>query len=99
VAQFDVYRPFDGGDLLIDCQSDLLRHLNSRFVVPLIPLDRAPTPAARLNPLIEIDGQTLSMVTQFAGSVAASDLKEIVASVAHRRHEITGAVDVLIGGV
>lgn len=64
-----------------------------------MPLDRAPKPAARLNPLIEIEGQTLSMVTQFAGSVPASNLKEVVCTLDARRYEIIGAVDILIGGV
>lgn len=99
MAQFVVFRPFGGGELLLDCQSDLHRHLNTRFVVPLMPLDRAPKPAARLNPLFEIDGDTLSMVTQFAASVPASDLRERVCSLDDRRYEIIGAVDALIGGV
>lgn len=99
LAQFEVFRTRDGGELVIDCQSDLLRHLNTRFVVPLIPLDRAPTPAGRLNPLFDVEGTQLSMVTQFAGSVAAAELAEFVCSAAERRHDIIGALDMLTGGV
>lgn len=99
MAQFEVFKPKDGDDLLIDCQSDLLRHLNTRFVVPLMPLDRAPAPAMGLNPLFEIDGQTLSMVTQFAGSVPKTELRDVVASVEARRYDVTRAIDTLIGGV
>ena len=99
MAQFEVFRSRDGGDFVIDCQSDLLRHFETRFVAPLMPLDRAPTPAARLNPLFEIEGRTLSMVTQFAGSVPKSELKEVVCSVADRHYDIVGAIDTLIGGV
>ncbi len=99
MAQFDVFRPASGGELLLDCQSDLLRHLNTRFVVPLMPLDRAPTPAARLNPLIEIDGETLSMVTQFASSVPKGELRDSIGSVEDRHYDIVRAIDSLIGGV
>ena len=99
LAQFEVFRTNDDGELVIDCQSDLLRHLNTRFVVPLMPLDRAPTPAGRLNPLFDIEGTRVSMVTQFAGSVAAGELTEFVCSVADHRHEVIGAIDVLTGGV
>lgn len=98
MAQFDVIRTRDN-DLLIDCQSDVLRHLESRFVVPLMPLDRAPTPAGRLNPLFEVEGIRVSMVTQFAGSVDKGQLGGFVCSLEDRRYDIVGALDVLIGGV
>jgi toxin CcdB len=97
MAQFDVHR-FDGG-LVLDCQADLLDHLNSRFVVPLLPLDGAPKPAKRLNPIFEIDGQDHMMATQFASAVQRKDLGKFVTSLADRGLEITGAVDVLISGV
>lgn len=97
MAQFGVFRSSD--DLLIDCQSELLRHLESRFVVPLIPLDRAPTPAGRLNPLFDVEGVTHSMVTQFAGSVDKTVLGTFVCSAEDRRYDIIGALDMLTGGV
>jgi toxin CcdB len=97
VAQFDVHR-LDGG-FVIDCQADLLGHLNSRLVVPLLPIDVAPSPAKRLNPIFEINGQGHVMATQFAAAVRRKDLDEAVASLADRGLEITGALDVLISGV
>lgn len=42
MAQFDVYR-VRGNVLVLDCQSDLLSSLTSRFVVPL----RGPAPPSR----------------------------------------------------
>lgn len=39
------------------------------------------------------------MVTQFAGSIDSSELGAFVCSLEARRYEITGALDVLIGGV
>src|SRR6185437_9881954 len=45
VAQFDVHQLKSGRGLVIDCQSDLLGDLNSRFVVPILPRQDAPQPA------------------------------------------------------
>lgn len=58
MVRFDVYRGIGGADLLLDCQSDLLRDLNTRFVVPLQLLENAPQPARRLNPVFEIEGRS-----------------------------------------
>jgi len=97
VAQFEVYKG-DAGELLLDCQSDLLRHLNSRLTVPLMTLDRAPTPAARLNPLFEVNGERRSMVTQFASAIPARRLKAPLCSLADERFTIIAALDLLISG-
>jgi toxin CcdB len=63
MARFDVYRGVAGADLLLDCQSDPLRDLNTRFVVPLMRRDLAPQPARRLNPVFCIDDQDYVLVT------------------------------------
>ena len=97
MAQFDVYRL--GGGLVVDCQSDLLGHLNTRIVVPLIPRDEAPVPARRFNPIFRIEGADHVMATQFASAVERRQLGEIVASLADRSFEITDAFDVLLSGV
>ena len=97
MAQFDVHRFGDG--LVIDCQADLLNQLESRLVAPLIPCDVAPPPARRLNPVFELDGDDYVMVTQSAGAVRTRLLGPVVASLADRSFEITGAIDVLISGI
>jgi toxin CcdB len=97
VAQFDVHRFGDG--LVIDCQSDLLDQIESRFVVPLVPRTHAPKVAQRLNPIFRIDGENFVMLTQAAAAVRRRELGAVVASFAERSFEITGALDVLIGGV
>ena len=97
MAQFEIHRLGDG--LVLDCQSDLLRHIASRLVVPLVPLSDAPVPAHRLNPVFEIDGVKYVMVTESAGAVPTHQLGPIVGSLAERSFEITGALDVLISGV
>ena len=57
MARFGVFRNSESAGYLLDVQADLLVHLNIRVVVPLLPLNVAPTPAkpARLSwPLVGI---------------------------------------------
>ena len=46
-------------------QADLLSHLNTRVVVPLLPESIGPAPAQTLNPRFKIRGETVVMATQF----------------------------------
>jgi toxin CcdB len=99
VAQFDVFTNKFGDGLLLDCQSDLLEHFTSRFVVPLLPPDELPRGLTRLNPVFEIGGVNYMMVTHYAGAVERHELGEKVASLAEERLTIVGALDMLISGV
>src|SRR5688572_14480417 len=99
MARFDVYQRPDGGGYLLDCQADLLSDLMTRFVVPLLPPDAAPKPAARLNPLLAVRGEPHVMVTQFAAAVLRSELGEHVDSRRDDAERIVGALDLLITGV
>jgi len=98
MTRFVAYARRDGLGYFLDCQADLLDGLNTRFVVPLLPQTLAPLPAARLNPMFEIDGVAFVMATQFASSVRLLELGEAVASFAEREHEILNALDMLITG-
>jgi len=98
MAKFDVYRNPDGPGYLLDCQADLLNGLNTRFVVPLLPVDIAPPPAERLNPAFEIAGQRFVMVTQFAGTIARKQLGNRIASLLAEDVTITDAIDMLLSG-
>jgi toxin CcdB len=88
-----------GKTLVIDCQSDLLARIDSRFVVPLVPLTNAPQVARRLNPIFQINGTDYVMLTQAAAAVRRRELGATVASLSDHSFEITGALDVLISGV
>ena len=68
-------------------------------MAPLIPLDRSPERRARLNPVFDIDGQFYAMVTQFAATVGATDLKTKVTTLTAFRFDIVGAFDMLLTGV
>ena len=98
MAKFDVYRTQQGGSLVIDCQTDLLSDLNTRLVVPLLPISDAPKPAGRLNPVFTLADEQMVMGTQFAATVLCSELGEPLTSL--RQHDLTigNALDMLISG-
>lgn len=97
MARFAVY-PGSDGSLLLDCQADVLDHLNTRFVVPLMPPNSAPIAAARLNPSFEIEGDPYVMYTQYAASIPASDLRQRIVSLEDQSFSIMNALDMLITG-
>ena len=98
MARFDVYRSAYGADLLLDCQSNLLRDLSTRLVVPLRLLADAPPPARRLNPVFEIEGHSYAMLTQFAAAIPLRDCGPKVATLAQEDSAIINALDMLISG-
>jgi len=100
MARLDVHARRDGGPgYLLDVQADLLSALATRLVVPLLPLDRAPAPAARLNPVFDIAGDRHVMVTQFAAAVHLRELGDRVAILGDQHIPVTAALDLLITGV
>lgn len=105
MAQYDVLQNTDGASrravpYLLDIQSDLLDALSTRVVVPLAVQGRgAPPPMSRLMPVFEIEGRACTMVTPQLAGVPRTVLGQKVASLAHARHEIVAALDVLISGV
>ncbi|MEP3114372.1 CcdB family protein [Nisaea sp.] len=99
MARFDVYENPDGPGYLLDVQADLLDALNTRVVVPLIPLSLAPTPAKGLNPVFEIHSSPHVMETQFLSAVPPALLDKPVASVLSNDTEIMNALDMLLTGI
>lgn len=98
MARYNVYPNPDGEGFLLDVQAEIHSLLNTRIVVPLLPLRVAPTPARTLNPLFELNGEAHSMVTQYMAAVPVSMLKGRIASVEDRRAEIVAAIDLLMQG-
>jgi toxin CcdB len=99
MARFDYFRRRGGAGYLLDCQAEVLEHLDTRLVIPLLPLNFAPIPAAHLNPVFEIAGQPHSMVTQFAATVPLNELRERAGSLEMERYRIGNALDFLLTGV
>lgn len=98
MAQFDVHRGRKGNRLLLDCQSDLLDDIGTRFVIPLLSADVARQ-TSRLHPIVEIAGKRFLVSTHFASAVACDDLGPVVASLPDQRYAILNALDMLITGI
>lgn len=98
MAKYDVYANSGGEGFLLDVQAELLETLNTRAVVPLLPLKNAPKPAKRLNPIFEIDGERYAMVTQFIAAVPVGILKKKAANMESQFADISNALDMLLTG-
>jgi toxin CcdB len=98
MARFDIFENGDGVGYLLDVQSDLLSGLNTRVVVPLLPLSVAPSPAERLNPVFSIGGHELVMATQYMAAVPVGELRLGAGSLAHKQDDISAALDMLFLG-
>jgi toxin CcdB len=104
VAQFDVYlnpqpnsRQFV--PYVVDVQSPLIDQLGTRLVMPLsrIGADQPQLPQ-NLCPLIDVEGESLSLMPHLAAPVIARSLKKPVASLSHRASEVTAAMDAVLSG-
>ncbi len=100
MARFDVYPiPGKGPDgYVLDVQTDLLSHLSTRTVVPLLPEKAAPKPISELNPVFEIRGERHVMVTQAIVSVPGRELKRAVATLIDQHERVIRALDTLLLG-
>ncbi|WP_298921040.1 CcdB family protein [uncultured Roseobacter sp.] len=98
MAKFDVCLGTESETLLLDVQADLLDALNTRMVVPLMAVGKAPVPAKLLNPVFAIDGAEYVMATQFMAAVPRTILRDPDTSLKDRSEEITTAIDMLTQG-
>lgn len=99
MARFHVYANVEGGGYLLDVQANLLNHLDTRVVVPLLPRDAAPKPAKVLNPVFEIDGASCMMATQFMAAVPCRLMGTEVLNLQQEAHTIVDALDCLFQGI
>lgn len=98
MARFDVHPNPDGEGYLLDVQADVLSYLLSRVVVPLQPKAVAHIPMARLNPVIDVGGNELVMMTHFLSAVPKSILQPPIANLEPKRDVIVDAMDFLQQG-
>ncbi|WP_298091677.1 CcdB family protein [uncultured Sphingomonas sp.] len=97
MAKFDVYPAPDGGYWL-DCQSNLLSDLNSRFVVPLHPYDVVRGEDRKLNPVLIVNGREYVMRTHFAAAVPTHLLRKPTGTLIEHEYTVSKALDMLING-
>jgi toxin CcdB len=93
MARFDVHVNRGGSGYLLDVQADLISGLNTRLVVPLLPVGVAPASAERLNPVFEVQGERVSMATQFMAAVPLAELGAPVANLDQQSDAIFAAID------
>jgi toxin CcdB len=98
MARFDIYQRRGERGYLLDCQSDLLRNLDTRFTVPLFLFDDAPKPAGRLNPIFDVDGQRVVMMTQYAAAITKNLVGNRIGTLEREHDAIMGALDMLMIG-
>lgn len=98
MARYDLYPSPTGEGYLLDVQSNLLAHLHTRVIVPVMPPEMAPLPGRRLNPSFVVDGSKYVMVTQFISAVMASELMEAAGNLDSHHDEIVAALDMLFQG-
>ena len=98
MARYDVFAGAVGDSYLLDVQTDLLDHLKTRVVVPLLPSGATPAPIRKLNPVFEIGGRKLVMATQFIATLPVARLGESRFSLAAHQEQIEGALEMLFQG-
>ncbi|MCX7902423.1 MAG: CcdB family protein [Burkholderiaceae bacterium] len=99
MARFDAWPNPEGAGWLLDVQADLLHDLNTRVVVPLMPPETAPKPAARLSPVLTVAGAPMVMVTQVLSAVPAALLRGDPVPLSDPSAAIGTALDLLVTGV
>ncbi len=83
---------------VVDVQADLLEHLRTRTVVPLIPEKDASERIRDLNPVFEVAGVRHVMITQALATVPTRELQHLTTSLDGHHDEITRALDILFTG-
>ena len=103
MAQFDVHRnpEQEREDIpyVVDIQSDLLSDLPTRLVAPLVRASAFGPPVGRLHPRFVVEDNPVMILTTEIGVLSPRALGGAVANLAGYRHEIVGAIDMLITGI
>ena len=99
MARFDIHRSSSGAvPYLLDVQSELLDHLRTRVVIPLMLPGSVPPDLRDLHPRLVVGGTELLAATQLLSAVKRHDLGPVVGNAADQRDTITRALDLLLTG-
>lgn len=103
MAQFDLYanpsrRVAEDMPFVVDVQSEFLRHLPTRILIPLARQDSIKA-SPHLNPLLTVNGEPLVLLTNHLASLPSTMLDHAVGSLAEHRHDIIAALDFLFTGI
>ncbi|MEI6388776.1 MAG: CcdB family protein [Spirochaetota bacterium] len=84
---------------LLDVQSDLLSDLETRMVIPLASHSNPKYKSiSQLTPLIEVKGKKYLALTPLMAGISKRVLGPEAADASKLRHDLIGAVDLLITG-
>jgi toxin CcdB len=99
VVQFCAYR-LARGELVLDLQSDILSHLPTRIVAPLVPESPgSDPPIGALEPVLEVEGTRMALLTTEMMAVPARLISgPSVASLADEDYVIRRALDMVFSG-
>ncbi|NGO49820.1 CcdB family protein [Allomesorhizobium camelthorni] len=98
MARYDLFSSVGAEGYLLNVQTDLLDHLKTRVVIPLLPAGTTPPPVKRLNPIFEIGGQKYVLATQLLSAVPVQELTRREDSLSRYHDQIVGALDMLFQG-
>ena len=103
IARFDVFANPDGAErkripFFVDVQSDRIRDIQTRVVVPLWRRDAVTDRLENLHPEFEVTGQRVVMDTPALGSLPTEVLKRAGVNWAADQLLIQDALDSLFGG-
>lgn len=91
----EVWRLRDGKRLVLIVQSDLLLQLDTRVVVPVVPLGSFKH-LEEINPVVEVGGQQFVLASQAISSIRIVDLAVKVDDLADRHADVLRALDRLL---
>lgn len=99
MARLDFYAGPDGRGWWLDVQADVLGGLNTRLVVPMLPMKDAPRPAWRLNPVVTVDGVPCVLVTQYLAAVPVAAMGRRVGTLSDQAEAVSAALEMVFVGV
>ena len=103
MAQFDVYKNNDRTTqnlypYLLDVQADILEHLPTRVVIPMLRHSALSKPIPILNAAIDVSGETVFIATPQLVGISTALLSHKVCSLKDKRDGIIAALDLLFTG-
>jgi toxin CcdB len=103
MARFDVYPNPDDSEhafvpFLLDVQNNFLDIIDTKMVIPLHTSLDFPNRVRDLNPVFDIQGQTVVLNTAAMGAVPTHALRHPVTNLSAQQLNITSALDTLFGG-
>ena len=100
MARFDVFKfASPAVPLVMDVQANLLCDLQTRVVIPLIPLAKAQQEILpRLKPVLDIHQKPYVFMVTDIGTVKTSDLGKFITNLEDQRYDIMNAIDFLFQG-